>query len=192
MWYLVSIQLLRKMTQKDERREENGGQSTDDPTHVTLLRRRKTFTIVLFTRRHHVSGAAQTRPSRQTCVPWLIAHTRWNTAGAKNQVKANAVVGLHAARQADSSPTPENLNPFKPCLLSTLLVFLPGIFLHTDPLACTLCAPSALRVMHGSTTQQHHSPGNLSSSKEMLVPRARHMKLAGRTLRVVQCVFYPP
>lgn len=37
MWYLVSIQLLRKITQKDERREENGGQFTDDATYVSFL-----------------------------------------------------------------------------------------------------------------------------------------------------------
>lgn len=144
---------------KRRSKEEKGRQCIKDATYECVCfsggETYQRFVYALQQCKRRSAGKAM-----HTCVPWLIAHTRSNPAGAKNQVKANSVVGLHAARQAG---VPRHLQT------STLPACLPT-YLHTDPSPAPLCAASALRVMHGSTTQQHRSAGNHSPPKEMLVP----------------------
>lgn len=138
--------------------------------------------MVLFTQLQLCEGRSASK-AMQTCVPWLIAHTRSNPAGAKNQVKANTMVGLHEERQSACSL---HLRPSTPPAF--LPVSLPRLPAHAEPSPAPLCAASALRVMQGSTAQQHHSAGNLSASKEMLVPYPHHKVFSARTLRYTMCL----
>lgn len=123
-----------------------------------------------------------------TCVPWLIAHTRSNPAGAKNQVKANSVVGLHAARQAGCSPPPACPNP-QPCLLSCLLVSLRTCTLtpRLSPFVQPQLYESCTAAPHNSTIQR----GTSHRQKKCLsLTPATRCSLAGPC--AIQCVFYPP